>query len=357
MPLHLLGKKSWNVYNPASIERVKRDEAEAERRAAEQEKRALQHEAEERVQFLKGGEQGRSASRGHLSADADAADKGNGAREAGAGVGLPRQRIQKRRLAGEDDTDRDIRIARETAQLTSSTGSTLKRQRLDNDDSAIVDAKGNISLIPVPQPEQQQAEAKKPLSEEDPFTVYLSHAAGKGKDSGKTPWYNSVPKSNVLSTGANDETDKDRWGDVSERRRQREAARMASDDPLAMMKSGVKQLREAERRRREWMEQRERDLREVEDLAAKEMRKRGRRKEPDEGNREKRLRKSRDGGHPHDDEDSLEGFNLDEGYSKPQDRDRDRDREESHHRSHHRRHHRDSHHHHHHRHRHHRRSP
>ena len=48
MVLHLLGKKSWNVYNSENVDRVRRDEAEAKaREAAEAEKRAAARRAME----------------------------------------------------------------------------------------------------------------------------------------------------------------------------------------------------------------------------------------------------------------------------------------------------------------------
>ncbi|KAJ2986204.1 hypothetical protein NUW58_g5139 [Xylaria curta] len=51
---HLLGKKSWNVYNPANIARVKRDEAEAQVRAEAEEKRQQDAEAKRRLAILRG---------------------------------------------------------------------------------------------------------------------------------------------------------------------------------------------------------------------------------------------------------------------------------------------------------------
>ncbi|EXJ88067.1 hypothetical protein A1O1_04995 [Capronia coronata CBS 617.96] len=397
MPLHLLGKKSWNVYNPANIERVRHDEAEAQKAAEEREKRAIQDEADARIRLL----QGKTTDKATLERDG-ASDNGLDA-DGGVGVGVKEsldisriKRIQKRRLAGEDDTDRDIRIARQTQQLASTAP---KRQRVsdkNDDDISIVDANGNISLVPVPTTQQQ--EPKKPLRvEDDPYTVYLSHAAGRGKGAADKPWYSSTSDGNVLA-GVNREMEESRaeWGDSSRRRRDRDAMRIAANDPLAMMKQGVKQLREAERLRKEWMEQRERDLREVEDLAARAMKKRRRRREGDENSRERRRRRrrtedeDRDGDDDEDlkerrrrrsrhdrsvyreerrqdddddDEDSLERFDLDDGYSRPEGHDRRHGLEEhnpeehDHGRRHHRHRHSHRHHDHHHsRHREHRRT-
>ncbi|KAJ4505859.1 hypothetical protein HRR78_007612 [Exophiala dermatitidis] len=259
MPLHLLGKKSWNVYNPAAIERVRRDEAEAQRQAEEREKKALRDEADERVRLLRGGapQPSDDSVKTIQVQSQDSAPR-------------PAHRIQKRRLAGEDDTDCDIRIARERQVATTLS---LKRQGPDEkeEDDSIVDSNGNISLIPVRHQHQQQlhndssgsAARKNSKIDEDPYTVYLSHAAGKDKDLATSkPWYYGGS-----STGNDGLLTRAKWGDDSDRRRERESARIASQDPLAMMKRGVRQLREAEKQRQKWMEQRERDLREVEDLA------------------------------------------------------------------------------------------
>ncbi|KIW47015.1 uncharacterized protein PV06_02629 [Exophiala oligosperma] len=289
MPLHLLGKKSWNVYNPANIERVRRDEAEAKRHEEEQEARQRDDESDNRLRLL----------RGEASLLQDP-----GSRIDLHSSSSPSYK-RKRKLPGEDDTDRDIRLAKQPDV-----------RRIDK----LVDAKGNFSLIPVP-----ESSNKKARVDEDPFTVYLSHAAGKGKNSGDKPWYSSTP-----GAEAGPPT-RDSWGNDSPRRQEREAARVAANDPLAAMKKGVKQLREAERHRKEWMDQRERDLREVEDLARQ--RRRGRRKRDD-------LQKD-------DDLDSLDDFDLDQGYPKDSGRDDNDDhgprqsREHKHHHHHrHRRHHR-----------------
>ncbi|KIW10353.1 hypothetical protein PV08_11315 [Exophiala spinifera] len=286
MPLHLLGKKSWNVYNPANIERVRRDEAEAKRREEEQEARQRDHESDDRLRFLRGETSVREDPEPHPSASSYR---------------------RKRKLPGEDDTDRDIRLAKKQPNAT-------------KDIDKLVDAKGNFSLIPEPGPSYKKARV-----DEDPYTVYLSHAAGKGKNSGEKPWYSSTPG---LGAPA-----RDSWGNDSPRRQEREAARVAANDPLAAMKKGVKQLREAEKHRKEWRDQRERDLREVEDLARQK-----RRRDKDE----RRDRRKKDDPQKDDDPDSFDDFHLDSGYTKGRDRG-DKDDNSPRHSHRHRHHHRHRH--------------
>ncbi|KAJ9610660.1 hypothetical protein H2200_005437 [Cladophialophora chaetospira] len=269
MPLHLLQKKSWNVYAPANIERVKRDEAEARRQAVDQEKRSLQNEANDRIELL----------RQQSSKD---------------------RKALKRKLPGEDDTQRDIRLAVESASVP-----TTKRKE---DHGSVFDADGHIALITPPQ--------KKPrvdqVQEKDPYTVYLTDATGRDQKS-KDTWYTSL------------HPQPGRWGDDNPRKQQRQLASMSAIDPLAAIKKGVKSLRENERARKEWMAQRERDLHEVERLARKDR-------------HERKRKRRRD--HSDDDLDSIDGFNLDEGYvqskepSQPVDAAKHRKRSHRHHHRH-----------------------
>ncbi|KIX99653.1 uncharacterized protein Z520_04288 [Fonsecaea multimorphosa CBS 102226] len=246
MPLHLLPKKSWNVYSPANIERVKRDEAKARDQAAKQEEDSLRREADDRISILQQQRKGQT--------------KGS-----------------KRKLPGEDDTDRDIRLALETPPAST------KKEKQDH--SSLVDANGHISLIPVSEkpPCVGQEQAK------DPYTVYLSDAVGE-RDRPKNTWYMSV------------QDEREKWGDEDPRKRERELTRLNANDPLAAMKRGVKALRENERQRQEWMRERERDLAEVEGMGRRENYGRKRRKRAD---------------YDEDESESLEGFNLDEGYTRP----------------------------------------
>ena len=269
MPLHLLPKKSWNVYAPANIERVKRDEAEARRKAVEEEKQGLQNQADDRLQVLK--------QQSHQET-----------------------KSLKRKLPGEDDTDRDIRLALENAPSFTPTSKSKQ------DRGSVVDADGHSPLIPAPQ--------KKPRLEKnqnnEEYTVYLTDATGRGQQS-KNTWYTSL------------EPPKEIWSDHNPRRQEREAARLNAIDPLAAMKKGVNTLRENEMARREWMQQRERDLQEVEKLARKHK-------------HERKHRKKKEG--KYDEHDSLDEFNLDDVYTRSKDLENEHDPNKEHERRHRHRH-------------------
>lgn len=216
------------------------------------------------------------------------------------------QNRKRRRVAGEDDTDRDMRLAREAAAGPTTDFSLSKPKRRD---APIVDHKGHISLFPEEQrlpeknAEAESEAAKKKREHEDQYTMRFSNAAGM-KQGLENPWYSASTngESALLNMPG-----KDVWGNEDSRRKEREQNRLHSSDPLSVMKKGVKQLREADRHREQWMEERERDLKEVEQMA-----------------RERRRQRS----HRDEDDDSLEDFSLDTGY---QDKHRKRRRHHSEH--------------------------
>ena len=259
MPLHLLGKKSWNVYNPENVARVRRDEAEARARDAANEKYLRDNEANDRLARLRSTEN-------HAQDPIEDSD--------------PSPRVhKKRRVTGEDDTERDIRLARRSQPVIKS----------EHTDVALFDRDGHIDLIQeATTPARDKARIQKPVPEDG--GVRLSDAPGR-QSGAANPWYSSKP---VDGGYAHEEVSKDVWGNEDPGRVQRSQRRMDANDPLAAMKKGVRQLREADTRRQEWMQERERDLNEVEELARKERKRRRR-----EGNSEER---------------SLDGFDLDEGY-------------------------------------------
>lgn len=286
---HLLGKKSWNVYNPAAIARVRRDEAEARTRQAENEKHLRDNEAEDRLARLR-------RTRG---------DAGNLNDHSPHLHETPRR---KRKLPGEDDTDREIRLARQSQS----------QSHLASDDAsvALFNRDGHIDLVqdkPNSSQVGDKSQVRKPGPDE--LGVKLIDATGRQPGSAK-PWYSSTTSDGGY---AQQTVSKDVWGNEDAGRIQRDMRRIDASDPLAAIKRGVKQLREAETRREEWKSQRERGLNEVEELARK----------------ERKLRRRR-----RDEEESLDGFNLDGGYKKHQQCDgsrqtenRPRYRHKHHHRS------------------------
>ncbi|KAK5048575.1 hypothetical protein LTR84_005666 [Exophiala bonariae] len=330
MPLHLLGKKSWNVYNPASIAKVRQDEAEAHKREQEEERRQRQDEASDRLAILRG-ERDPTL---HESRPED----------------FSRPHVpKKRKLPGEDDTDLEIRLAQAQTEkgLTSNSRGNKFPTPAKSQDHSITDANGHISLIPnhAEQDQKQKPSNEKPDS--NPSHFYLTSAAAHGSSASDVPWYSTSNKTHPSSHIPS----KEPWGETSPRRKERQAARMSSSDPLAAMKRGVKQLRESERQRKEWRDQRERDLREVEDLARRRDRERKKRKRDgaeadlghgskssshrhqsrDEGRKRKRADPGRDDPEGDSDVNSLDGFDLDEGYANHPENEKESHRHSRHH--------------------------
>ena len=315
---HLLGKKSWNVYNPENIARVRRDEAQAKAQEEEEEQRMQEEDAERRIKILRGERPPTPPPPPSEPSSAIQKDKKSHREE--REVGKHRKR---RRIAGENDTDRDIRFAQEDAQFADGKKAELVRSRT-NDDVPLEDSAGHINLFPSEAkraPVEKNAEAEREAADkkrkfEDQYTMRFSNAARFSQSVGQKPWYSSSGREVTapeLTSG------KDVWGNEDPMRKQREMARMNSNDPLAAMKKGVRQLKTVEQERKRWNEERSREL---ESLKA----------EDRQRSHRHRRRQS-----PSVSEDSLEGFKLDSSTDKRRD---DKDRERSS-RRHHRRHHRD----------------
>ena len=259
---------------------MRRDEADAKLREEEQERRMQEVDSDQRLQLLRGEQPVLSTGECHV----DLADPLSVPREHGASR-------KKRRLIGEDDTDRDLRVAREDAEARSTQHVILKKP---SDDVSILDSRGHITLFAEEhQPKQKNSEAESEAAQkkrkfEDQYTMRFSNAAGHEQGL-KDPWYTA----GGANVAPKDTAGKDVWGNEDPRRKQRERQRLDANDPMAAMKKGVKKLREAEQRRTEWKAQRERDLYEVEHMARQ---------------REKRKRYRRGS------ESSLEDFSLVDGY-------------------------------------------
>ena len=207
----------------------------------------------------------------------------------------PGRERKRRRIAGEDDTDRDIRFAREDNALAPAE-SQLQLKSQKSSDAPITDGKGHINLFPMegsrhkaPKNAEVEAEkAKKRKEFEDQYTMRFSNAAGFKQAVGEKPWYHTMGAQNGKEDGI-EAPSKDVWGNEDQRRKEREKMRMAADDPLAAMQRGVSGVRDVERERKKWVEEKETEIREIEETDGRRHRKRRRRRE----------------------EDALEGFSLD----------------------------------------------
>ncbi|KAJ5290494.1 uncharacterized protein N7443_010747 [Penicillium atrosanguineum] len=317
MPLHLLGKKSWNVYNPENIARVKRDEAQAQAREEEDERQMQEVDAERRIQILRG-ERVPTPPPPPVSPESPETSR----QDRRSLVDPGRTRIKRRRLAGEDDTDRDIRLAREDAAQAVDKRDELslasQRERKDTQ-VPLVDSAGHINLFPErtnkkaeKNPEAQAEAVRKKREFEDQYTMRFSNAAGFKETAGRQPWYSSGGQA---ATAPDAMSEKNVWGNEDPMRKNREKARMDVNDPLAAMKRGVRQLKTTQQERKRWNGEKRR---EIEDLKA------------DERQRSRHQRKrSRS-------RDSFDGFRLDSPASK--DRGPDKKEHQSshcHHRHHH----------------------
>lgn len=167
---------------------------------------------------------------------------------------------RKRKRPGEDDTDFELRIAKERNDTRYAV---IESNRRPASSAPIVDRAGHIDLFGderarahAEKNEEAEAEKKKKEREyEDQYTMRFTNAAGKGGVS--QPWYSQ-------SDGvAPDASSKDIWGNHDPDRKTRDSQRISSNDPLAMMKKGASQIRELKRERMKIQEERDEELRQL----------------------------------------------------------------------------------------------
>ncbi|KAF1940733.1 hypothetical protein EJ02DRAFT_467141 [Clathrospora elynae] len=269
MPLHLLSKKSWNVYNADNIARVKADEIAAAAHEAADEQRMQELDAERRAAILRG--------RTPPPLPEEATTKDYGPRTARDQDDRGHDR-KRRKLAGEDETDMDIRLAKSATAPRGEGETAAKVLKLRNtaSDAPLTDHAGNIDLFPVDMKEaiecEKNAEAetekrKKEKALEDQYTMRLANAAGRGGLG--QPWYTAQQKPAQKAAGGQDLTiydgfvNKNVWGNEDPRRKERAQSRITTNDPFAFMQKAQAQLQRSKQDKKQWAEERDRELREL----------------------------------------------------------------------------------------------
>ncbi|KHO01825.1 homocitrate synthase [Metarhizium album ARSEF 1941] len=251
---HLLGKKSWNVYNADNIARVRRDEAAAKAAEEAEEQRMQEIDSQHRLAILRG-EVPPPLENG-VTNGLEVSPKSS--RE--GGPDRYRDMRRKRKRHGEDDTDFELRVAKER---TDAVIQSLESSRQPKSSAPIVDRHGHIDLFgdektrahSEKNQEAEQEAHKKRREYEDQYTMRFSNATGRHGTN--NPWYSQAV------AASRDAPLKDVWGNDDPRRRERDTNRMAASDPLAMMKKGASRVRELKQERRKFQEEREDEMRQM----------------------------------------------------------------------------------------------
>jgi hypothetical protein len=185
---------------------------------------------------------------------------------------------KRRKLAGEDDTDMDIRLAKAITSPADDDEKTTKVMKLRStaSDAPLTDHAGHIDLFPVDMKEaikrdnNAEAEKEKRKKEkrlEDQYTMRFSNAAGRGGL--EQPWYTAQQKPQQDAGKDQDLAvyegfvNKDVWGNEDPRRKEREQARISTNDPFAFMQKAQAQLKKSKQDKKQWAEERDRELREL----------------------------------------------------------------------------------------------
>jgi class 3 adenylate cyclase len=282
-----------------------------------------QIDAERRMQILRG-EQPKPL----LIEDADREDDEQPRRANGE-----RPDRKKRKRYNEDDTDFEMRLANEQRKSNSENQMVLRKSI----DAPLVNREGHIDLFPQedkkPTP-TKNLEAERDLEKRkkeygDQYTVRFADAAGF-KQGLERPWYSRRDAEEDIETPS-----KDAWGNEDPRRKQRDAARIVSSDPLAMMRQGAAKVRQVEKDRRKWKEDKEKETLELLKAEKEERRRKRQRYEEDGADDfesfslsapQKRSRHSREDSHTSRHRHSHRHSHSERDRSREHERNRERDR-------------------------------
>ena len=215
-------------------------------------------DADKRIQILRGTY---DESRNALQRTEDEAQRGFEVRSRGE--------RKRRRIAGEDDTDREIRYAREDKSVLPARAE-MQMISKKTSDAPLTDNQGHINLFPredqsikrTKNAEAEREKAQKKKEHEDQYIMRFSNAAGFKQAVEQRPWYENSGNSEAPMEAVHTPS-KDVWGNEDPRRKEREKIRMAADDPLISMRNGAAGVRHAEKERLRWTEEKRREIKEL----------------------------------------------------------------------------------------------
>lgn len=189
-------------------------------------------DAEHRMQIL----------RGEIIASAAPSHRSSDTKECNSDKYERKDRVKKiRKRAGENDTDFEMRVARQKGEEAAAAKSRLVLHDLNFPERS-TDAGKRMKNS---EAESEAAKIKKDY--EDQYTMRFSNAAGLNQNPGQLPWY---LKPTVEVGSETDRVAKEFESNKNQRRQEREHKRIMNNDPLALMKSGARKVREVEKKKR-----------------------------------------------------------------------------------------------------------
>lgn len=185
---------------------------------------------------------------------------------------------KRRKLVGEDDTDMDIRLAAKATAPKGDKDEDARILKLRNTkiDAPLTDHAGNIDLFPVDMKEALKREKNAELEKEkkrkeraleDQYTMRFANAAGR--NGLEQPWYTAQQQpgkeagEDTAAPAYSGIDNKNIWGNEDPRRKEREIARITSNDPFAFMQQAQTQLKRSKEDKKKWAAERDRELREL----------------------------------------------------------------------------------------------
>ena len=249
MPLKLLGKKSWNPYLEKNLCQVKADEKAFAARDEELQRLQDAYEGDARLAQLRGEPPPslppRIAELKQLQEDAI-----NGRLKSSSGPDDRHDdRRKRRKLQGEDDTDRDIRVARQASQHDSIPRPTKNAKTLD---MPIVDNDGHIQLFAGN--EDKQCGAVRKHRNEDVKQQEVARSRGNESEFrfGDRPGYQQKTADGPWYAGGRHDNDGDKayvnvFGKEDSGREKRAEARTLAIDPMSVMKAAQAKFNDTSR--------------------------------------------------------------------------------------------------------------